>query len=303
MASFRKANRVWYRDCVATASRGLGKPTSSFGAVVANVPAPITVPAPHSSALVNRESLCEPARVQNFHSITETLHGHPQNLNIEPRLSVDRYHNSEPRVSQESSSKPYVPEQYPNYGAGNTNSTNYPNNNPYLQRADEIGPSHRIPGIGYLGDLLIPPGWKEGDAPIEPRAANDLFQQARHHANRQLSVNANITQGLSPNAREKFNAEQERIWKSRYHLDQVLLKERIVVYEQDQKRQNLISGMSFPALQPSQHVDPPIGASFSKSPQAGFSYQSSLFAGQIGKAANLNSSRSQMSKYEFPIHR
>lgn len=196
-----------------------------------------------------------------------------------------------------------MPEQYPNCGPRNTNSLNYPNPNSYLRRADEIGPSHRIPGIGYLGGHLIPPGWKEGDAPIRPETANELFQLARQQANDQLSTNVDVNQNLTPNEMEKFNAEQERIWKVRYHLDQVLLKERIIVYEQHQQRKNVKGGMSFPALQPPQPVNPPTGASFSKSPQVGFPYQPSLFGGQIGKAADLNSSRSQISQYEFPIHR
>lgn len=142
----------------------------------------------------------------------------------------------------------------------------FPVANPYVERADEIGPSHRIPGVGHLGALLTPPGWREGDEPIDPQSAQRLYQAAREEAKNSLLMNFDEPAHLGPEEQENRNADRDRQWNSRHQLDHVLYNERINVYNQYQKRKQLgfrpeygqrqILSRSI-ALEPLQPINPP----------------------------------------------
>lgn len=113
--------------------------------------------------------------------------------------------------------------------------------NPYAHRADEIGPSHHIPGVVHLGDCLEPPGWKECDEPINPRAARLLFSEARLEAKKALKASIDETKNLPAEQQEKRNAERDQKWDVQFRLDQLLLTERMSVYDmyQERKRKKL----------------------------------------------------------------
>ncbi len=117
--------------------------------------------------------------------------------------------------------------------------------NPYAHRADEIGPSHHIPGVVHLGDSLEPPGWKEGDEPINPRAARLLFSEARLQAKKALKASIDETKNLPVEQQDKRNAERDQKWDVQFRLDQLLLTERMNVYDmyQERKRKKLQNGI------------------------------------------------------------
>lgn len=108
--------------------------------------------------------------------------------------------------------------------------------NPYAHRADEIGPSHHIKGIGHLGDLLQPPGWSKGHEPIDPRKARMLFGEARLEAKKTLKQNMDKIRILPAEEQEKQSLERDRKWDSEFRLSQLLLVERIKVYDMYQAR-------------------------------------------------------------------
>ncbi|MCJ1465447.1 hypothetical protein MMC07_004065 [Pseudocyphellaria aurata] len=108
--------------------------------------------------------------------------------------------------------------------------------NPYAARADEIGLSHHIPGYQHLGGLLTPPGWNEGEAPIDPRAAELLFQASRDEANFTLEMNLDDTRHLGPEEQAELDTKRDQEWDSRFKLDRVLYEERVHVYRHYKKR-------------------------------------------------------------------
>lgn len=116
---------------------------------------------------------------------------------------------------------------------------NFPVANPYEERADEIGPSHRIPGIRHLGGLLTPPGWKKGDEPIDPRAARRLLDVAREEARNSLKTNLDEREQLGPETSERRREDRDWQWKSRHLLDNTLYNERVNVYMRYQRREQL----------------------------------------------------------------
>ena len=101
---------------------------------------------------------------------------------------------------------------------------------PYGHQADEIGLSHGIPGVGHLGDLLPPPGWQRGQAPLEYTAVEALYGEARKLARAKLQQPL-----LNDTARSK---QQDWEWTTQLQLDQLLLKLRTDVYEKYCKRQH-----------------------------------------------------------------
>ena len=110
--------------------------------------------------------------------------------------------------------------------------------NPYAHRADEIGPSHHIAGVGLLDDLLQPPGWKEGDEPIEPRKVRVLFNEQRLKAKNALKASIEETKHLPAEDQEKRSAVRDKQWNVQFKLDQLLLTERVYVYDVYQERKN-----------------------------------------------------------------
>ncbi|KAI9797376.1 MAG: hypothetical protein M1835_001043 [Candelina submexicana] len=104
--------------------------------------------------------------------------------------------------------------------------------NPYLHRADEIGPTHRIAGVGHLGGALVPPGWKVGDEPINPERARELYNEARKAATDELDIPMSDEDDLSPEEREKRRKAIDRNWTATFKKDELVLKERIEIHKQ-----------------------------------------------------------------------
>lgn len=98
--------------------------------------------------------------------------------------------------------------------------------NPYVQRAYQIGP---IPcGLGniHLANHLSPPGWNIGDPLIHPQQAFKLYLfSAGEHLN-------------FPKLGLIKNTHQERACRWKCHLQRVLLYERIEVFERNQIHQH-----------------------------------------------------------------
>ena len=133
--------------------------------------------------------------------------------------------------------------------------------NPYIRRADEIGPSHRIPGLTHLGGLLVPPGWKEGDEPISPQAAQALYETARREARHADTKSMVESTNLSADAQEKRNQERDKRWDTQLQLDHMVLEERIKIYEKYQERKRMrVQGASLGQLGPLKSVvySPPL---------------------------------------------
>lgn len=108
--------------------------------------------------------------------------------------------------------------------------------NPYLRRADEIGPTHRIPGLGHLGNRLVPPGWKEGDEPIKPQEAQKLYEEARKGAQaalEQLKEDINL---LPKEEQDKRSEERDKEWSKQFKKDDLILRERIKIYDEYHER-------------------------------------------------------------------
>ena len=111
--------------------------------------------------------------------------------------------------------------------------------NPYAYRADEIGPTHRIPGVGHLGDLLPPPGWKEGDEPFDRQKVQALYDAARQAAKTKLETSMKSAVSLADHEYQKRSQQTDQRWSNQFKLDERLLNERINIYEQYQTRKSL----------------------------------------------------------------
>lgn len=108
--------------------------------------------------------------------------------------------------------------------------------NIYSRRADQIGPSHRIPGIGHLGDLLAPSGWKPGDEPITEIEAQNIFTASRLRAKEMLDEGISETGRLSSADQETLSAETNTQYQKQRTLDEYLLVERVKLYNFWQER-------------------------------------------------------------------
>ena len=113
--------------------------------------------------------------------------------------------------------------------------------NPYVRRADEIGPNHSIPGVGHIGALLTPPGWKIGDEPITDIEADWLYDVARAKAAKMLDVSVNRRGNLSSADHLQRNAEEVEQWHRQHRIDNICLAERKWIYLRWQERKALRS--------------------------------------------------------------
>ena len=107
--------------------------------------------------------------------------------------------------------------------------------NPYVRRADEIGPKHGIPGVGHLGALLTPPGWKIGDEPITDIEAGWLYDQARAQAAQMLNVSVNGRENITSADHVQRNAEDVEQWQRQLRIDTICLAERKWIYSRWQE--------------------------------------------------------------------
>ena len=131
-----------------------------------------------------------------------------------------------------------------------TRSRNPQDVNPYAFRADEIGLSHGISGVGHLGPLLEPPGWKEGDEPIPPQEVEQLYNLSRKKARDELEKLPNQTFYSSLNAQRSDHEGKEKKWNADFAVDALVMKERITVYEQYKERQRNKAQLGRPKVPP-----------------------------------------------------
>ncbi|KAL9013290.1 MAG: hypothetical protein Q9173_002001 [Seirophora scorigena] len=110
--------------------------------------------------------------------------------------------------------------------------------NPYEERADRIGLSHRIPGIGHLGDLLTPPGWMPGDEPISANLARLLQEEAHQAAKQKLQDSIVEFQDLKGAAFQEASDLRNEEWQNQNVLNKLVCEERIKVWvaRQEQKK-------------------------------------------------------------------
>ncbi|KAL8683096.1 MAG: hypothetical protein Q9186_000910 [Xanthomendoza sp. 1 TL-2023] len=125
--------------------------------------------------------------------------------------------------------------------------------NPYQDRADEIGLSHRIPGIGHLGDLLTPPHWKSGDEPIPPKRSRQLQREAHDAAKKRLTDSISGFKDLKGVAFQEASDLKNEEWQKQSELTKLVFEERVKVYKahQERKEQQPQAGQELPGKQSS----------------------------------------------------
>ena len=231
-------------------TNSFGNPSPSFGAGIARVPAPIFTKPQKSlaSGAMYPQSRRESVTKENLPSLTQAIIG-DRDSGYSSSLAgfpLSQHTNHAVQAPQDLGAglngfgdPTKVPQNY------DDDETNDPiDANPYAHRADEIGPSHHIPGVGLLDDILAPSGWKEGDEPIDQHAARSLFNESRRQAREILEASLDETKNIPAEQQETRNAARDKQWEAQFKLDQLLLKERVSVYNtyQERKRSKLHQG-------------------------------------------------------------
>ncbi|KAI4191606.1 MAG: hypothetical protein LQ346_004706 [Caloplaca aetnensis] len=124
----------------------------------------------------------------------------------------------------------------PGSGQGGKDVDEDPELDPYQERADEIGLSHRIPGVGHLGNLLTPPGWKAGDEPISISRARLLQKQAYQEAREKLDASTAEFKGLKGAAFQEASDLRNEEWQNLNDLNKLICEERVTIWAECQKR-------------------------------------------------------------------
>ncbi|KAL8751257.1 MAG: hypothetical protein Q9184_006129, partial [Pyrenodesmia sp. 2 TL-2023] len=138
-------------------------------------------------------------------------------------------------------------------GAEDTSEDSEPN--PYQERADEIGLSHRIPGVGHLGDLLTPVGWKVGDEPISISRARLLQKQAYQVAREKLDASISDFKDLKGAAFQEASDLRNEEWQNLNDLNKLICEERVKIWAEYQK-QKKDGGQDRPEEWPLQNPSP-----------------------------------------------
>ena len=220
---------------IASAGRAFGNPPAGFGAGLQNVPPPITTTITQRQVpklmFTKADDIREPLPVTPLPGITETLKDLAPSQSDPPSMtSRDR---SAP-LGEDASAIPH-PKAGVSGEAGHENSKIKEHRTPllniYVRRADQIGPSHRIPGIGHLGDLMPPPGWKQGDDPINEAEAQRIFAVSRSQARDKLDQSISETSQLPGADQEKLHAEKNAQYQTQRMLDEYLLLERVKLHK------------------------------------------------------------------------
>lgn len=218
----------------ASAGRGFGNPYTGFGAGLQNVPAPIatSINLRQGRPLeqFNADAILEPLHATQLPGITETLKDFAPSPANQPPIKLPE------RPAAAANNASVVPQSIAGFSyrdslendANNGVAGRLPNF--YARRADQIGPSHRIPGIGHLRDLLPPPGWKEGDVPISEAEAQKLFAVSRDQAKEMLDQSISEISHLSGEELEKVTMEKNAKYQTQRLLDEFLLHERAKLY-------------------------------------------------------------------------
>ncbi|KAH0536446.1 hypothetical protein FGG08_006686 [Glutinoglossum americanum] len=169
--------------------------------------------------------------------------------------------------------------------------------NPYIARADEIGPYHNIPGVGHLGLDLIPPSpWKEGDELVNPEEATYLFEKAREKAraeHERLDID-NMLEG------EKLRSQE--VWLRNLRKDELIRQHRIDIwnrfteekqaypphrYRQPQSNFDSASHLEYPKSHQHFHNGPAVGTPQGKSMRSQQS-QSTGLTGDLPSPSGLD---------------
>ena len=218
--------------------RGFNKPPLSFGSVVANDPAPVFTGSPdrpyEQPRLLQRPSLLQIP--------TPDLEGSVNN-NDGPRTEDSR---SLSNLCQDTGPTSYFNARTTALGQYGPPETDHMATfetvddimaiNPYMRRADEIGFSHQVPGIGHLGNSLEPPGWKEGDPPITPDEAARLYYIDRQHVVDRVETTLANQEHQNNEEKERFMTnlnDQFQAWRL---LCEKVLEQRLFIYNQHQER-------------------------------------------------------------------
>lgn len=236
---FYKRRLTWSR--IASAGRGIGSPPAGFGAGLHNVPSPITTTTTQRQAppmeSTNADDIREPLPVTQLPGITETLKDLAPRQTNQPPVALPG------RPAQVTESVSVFPPAQSGLLNGDRQEKSpkkrkdpAPLLNIYDRRADQIGPSHRIPGVGHLGDLLTPPGWKLGDEPIDEAEAQNLFAASRLKAKKMLDEGMRETGHFSSTDHEELCAEKNAQYQTQRTLDEYLLVERVKLYNFWQER-------------------------------------------------------------------
>lgn len=199
----------------------------------------------------------------------EAWHGSP----IPPRPAVDvdaMMMRTRETLNEQLRANGYDPSNLPISNHPINNPSNQPNANgvyhvtaqaynPYQERADQIGLTHRIPGIGHLGDLLTPPGWTPGDQPISPDRARRLQQEAYDATKKKLDDSIVTFKHLKGTAFQEASDVNNEEWQNQADLSKLLFEERMRVY-QAHENQKANRGQLPPQQSPVLNLPQPNGA-------------------------------------------
>ena len=220
---------------LASAGRAFGNPSAGFGAGLQNIPSPITTTMTQQQVptlmFTKADDIREPLPVTQLPGITETLKDLAPGQSNPPPMTL---RGRSAALAEDVSGVPH-PRPGLSGEASQENSqikeTRPPLLNIYVRRADQVGPSHRIPGIGHLGDLLPPPGWKQGDDPINEAEAQRIFAVSRSQARDKLDQSISETSHLSSADQEKLHEERNTQYQTQRMLDEYLLLERVKLHK------------------------------------------------------------------------
>ena len=193
----------------------------AFSARLPNIRAQIATNAQNSSlASIQATELREPVPAKQLPNITETLGDLAPSRQSHWPLTPDlnRYAENTPAPTPSVDSNGLTV-------------------NPYIRRADEIGPAHGIPGIGHVGTILTPPGWKIGDVPITDTEADDLYDDARAQAVKELDAVVRSRETLTAAEHLQRSAQESGQWQRQLSIDNFCLGERKWIFHKWQERQ------------------------------------------------------------------
>lgn len=218
---------------LASAGRGFGSPPAGFGAGLQNVPSPITTVTAQRRALplesTMAKSVREPFPLTQLPGISETLMDLAPSQANQPPITLTR----RPALATENvlDVQTTLGSVNANIQGANSNRTDrVPVLNVYHRRADQIGPSHPIPGLGHLGDLLVPPGWKVGEEPIDEAEAQSIFEASRLKAQEMLDREVSESRQLPKADQEKRSAERSAQYHRQRGIDEYVLVERVKLH-------------------------------------------------------------------------
>ena len=218
---------------IASAGRAFGSPSAGFGAGLQNVPSPITTVTTQHRAVpqdsIIKDNVREPLPLTQLPGIIETLKDLAPSQANQPPITLTR---------RPAPAAVNVLDVHPNQGLINSDTQESSSNqldrvpvlNVYHRRADQIGPSHPIPGLGHLGDLLVPPGWKVGEEPIDEAQAQSIFEASRLKAKEMLDKDVSESVQLPKADRDKRSAERSAQYHRQRGIDEYILTERVKLH-------------------------------------------------------------------------